>query len=192
MQLEEVSQSTLGQGNQMNKVALIMNLINFFSKFMKVNLYNCFCTCIYFFVLFLQSHYIGVNYHNYAEKQQRKYEAQLNELMQDTTTTINLRYLKLYFIGLSGLGKTTFRKRLTGLLKNISSLSPEDRKRCSTYLAECTQVLAVSSSSKLTLKVSTDMEKEAQLMFAYLNGFQQEEKMNSEPNLFCIQYYLYM
>ncbi len=106
-------------------------------------------------------------------QEQLKYLHKLNELLRDKKNTINLRYLKLYLIGLSGLGKTTFRKRLLGLLPNLASIPPQDRKRCSTLLAECNQVLAVSSDSKLILKASTDIDKEAQLIFAYLIGFQQ-------------------
>ncbi len=102
-----------------------------------------------------------------------KYVHKLNELLRDEKNTINLRYLKLYLIGLSGLGKTTFRKRLLGHLLNLASIPPQDRKRCSTLLAECNQVLAVSSDSKLILKASTDIDNEAQLIFAYLIGFQQ-------------------
>ena len=79
--------------------------------------------------------------------------------------TIDLRCLKLYFIGMSGLGKTTFRKRLMRVFANISSLPPEERQRCSTYLAECTQVLA---DSKLEMKVSENVDKETQLLFQYL------------------------
>ncbi len=101
-----------------------------------------------------------------------KYVHKLNELLRDKKNTINLRYLKLYLIGISGLGKTTFRKRLLGQLLNLASIPPQDRKRCSTLLAECNQVLAVSSDSKLILKASTDIDKEAQLIFAYLIGFQ--------------------
>ena len=104
---------------------------------------------------------------------QLKYVHKLNELLRDKKNTINLRYLKLYLIGLSGLGKTTFRKRLLGHVLNLASIPPQDRKRCSTLLAECNQVLAVSSDSKLILKASTDIDKEAQLIFAYLIGFQQ-------------------
>ena len=79
--------------------------------------------------------------------------------------TIDLRCLKLYFIGMSGLGKTTFRKRLMRVFTNISSLPPEERQRCSTYLAECTQVLA---DSKLEMEVSENIDKETQLLFQYL------------------------
>ena len=108
-----------------------------------------------------------------VEEQQLKYVHKLNELLTDTENTINLRYLKLYLIGLSGLGKTTFRKRLLGHLLNLASIPPHDRERCSTLLAECTQVLAVSSDSKLILKASTDIDNETQLIFAYLIGLQQ-------------------
>ena len=97
-------------------------------------------------------------------------------MLRDKKNTINLRYLKLYLIGLSGLGKTTFRKRLLGHLLNLASIPPQDRKRCSTLLAECTQVLAVSSDSRLILKASTDIDNETQLIFAYLIGFQQVVK----------------
>ena len=106
-------------------------------------------------------------------EEQLKYVHKLNELLRDKKNTINLRYLKLYLIGLSGLGKTTLRKRLLGHLLNLASIPPQDRKRCSTLLAECNQVLAVSSDSKLILKASTDIDNETQLIFAYLIGFQQ-------------------
>ncbi|XP_064387214.1 uncharacterized protein LOC135335601 isoform X2 [Halichondria panicea] len=109
-------------------------------------------------------------------EEQLKYLHKLNELLTDTENTINLRYLKLYLIGLSGLGKTTFRKRLLGHLLNLASIPPQDRERCSTLLAECNQVLAVSSDSKLILKSSTDIENEAQLIFAYMIGLQQVVK----------------
>ncbi len=42
--------------------------------------------------------------------------------MEDTEQ-IHMQYLKLYLIGLPGVGKTTFRKRLTRSLVNISSLN---------------------------------------------------------------------
>ena len=109
-------------------------------------------------------------------QEQLKYLHKLNELLRDKKNTINLRYLKLYLIGLSGLGKTTFRKRLLGHLLNLASIPPQDRKRCSTLLAECNQVLAVLSDSKLILKSSTDIDNETQLIFAYLIGLQQVVK----------------
>ncbi|XP_064401366.1 uncharacterized protein LOC135347339 isoform X3 [Halichondria panicea] len=111
-------------------------------------------------------------------QEQLKYVHKLNELLRDTENTINLRYLKLYLIGLSGLGKTTFQKRLLGHLLNLVSIPPQDRKRCSTLLAECNQVLAVlSSDSKLILKASTDIDNEAQLIFTYMIGLQQIGKV---------------
>ena len=102
-----------------------------------------------------------------ASEERDKYLDKLAELMK-AEDTIDLRYLKLYFIGMSGLGKTTFRKRLTRVFANISSLPPEERQRCSTYLAECTQVLAVLSGSKLEMKVSENIDEETQLLFHYL------------------------
>ena len=102
-----------------------------------------------------------------ASKERDKYLDKLAELMK-AEGTIPLHYLKLYFIGMSGLGKTTFRKRLTQEFTNISSLPPEERQRCSTYLAECTQVLAVLSGSRLEMKASESIDKETQLLFQYL------------------------
>ena len=99
--------------------------------------------------------------------EQRKYLQKLDELMT-AEDRIEIHYLKLYFIGMSGLGKTTFRKRLTKLYENILSLPPEARQRCSTYLAECTQVLAVISGSGLKLEVAEGHDKETQLLFQYL------------------------
>ena len=99
--------------------------------------------------------------------EQRKYLQKLDELMT-AEDKIEIHYLKLYFIGMSGLGKTTFRKRLTKLYENILSLPPEERQRCSTYLAECSQVLAVISGSGLELEVAEGHDKEAQLLFQYL------------------------
>ena len=102
-----------------------------------------------------------------ASEERDKYLDKLAELMK-AKDTIDLRYLKLYFIGMSGLGKTTFRKRLTRVFANISSLPPEERQRCSTYLAECTQVLAVLSGFKLEMEVSENLDEETQLLFHYL------------------------
>ena len=102
-----------------------------------------------------------------ASEERDKYLDKLDELMK-AKDTIDLRYLKLYFIGMSGLGKTTFRKRLTRIFANISSLPPEERQHCSTHLAECTQVLAVLSGTKLEMKVSENIDKETQLLFHYL------------------------
>ena len=94
----------------------------------------------------------------------------LDELMRDTVNTILLYYLKMFFIGSSGLGKSTTRKRLTEEIKNLASSSEEERKRCSTYLAEYSQVLAFmdKDKTKLTLKASKDPIKQMQAMFAYV------------------------
>ena len=92
-----------------------------------------------------------------------------NELMNDRRNSIDLHYIKMHFIGSSGLGKTTTKNRLTGLITNLVSLPMEERKRYSTHLAECTQMLAVmdNDESKLTLKVSGNHDDETRILFAY-------------------------
>ena len=92
-----------------------------------------------------------------------------DELMSDTENSIILHYIKMYLIGSSGLGKSTTRNRLIGLITNLATLPLEERKRCSTRLAECTQMLAVmdKDKSKLTLKVSGDHDEETRMLFAY-------------------------
>ena len=90
--------------------------------------------------------------------------------MADTSGTIELHYLKTYFIGPSGLGKTTTRQRLVGSITNLSLLPEDQRKRCSTLLAECEQVLAFvdKSGTKLEFKASSSLEEETQFIFSYL------------------------
>ncbi len=90
--------------------------------------------------------------------------------MADKTNTIELHYLKTHFIGPSGLGKTTTRQRLVGSITNLSLLPEDQRKRCSTLLAECEQVLAFvdKSGTKLEFKASANLEEETQLIFSYL------------------------
>ena len=92
-----------------------------------------------------------------------------DELMSDKKNTIDLHYIKTHFIGSSGLGKSTTRNRLTGLITNLASLPLEERKRFSTHLAESTQVLAVmdKDKSKLTLMVFGDHDEETRMLFAY-------------------------
>ena len=94
-----------------------------------------------------------------------------DKLMSNQENTISLRYLKMYFIGSSGVGKSTTRKRLTRLIWNLASLRHKERERCSTHLAECTQALAMmdENDSKLALKVSSDLDTEIQMLFAYLH-----------------------
>ena len=90
--------------------------------------------------------------------------------MADTSGTIELHYLKTYFIGPSGIGKTTTRQRLVGSITNLSLLPEDQRKRCSTLLAECEQVLAFvdKSGRKLEFKASSSLEEETQFIFSYL------------------------
>ena len=90
--------------------------------------------------------------------------------MADTSGTIELHYLKTHFIGPSGLGKTTTRQRLVGSITNLSLLPEDQRKRCSTLLAECEQVLAFvdKSGTKLEFKASSSLEEETQFIFSYL------------------------
>ena len=94
----------------------------------------------------------------------------LDELMRDAVNTILLYYLKMHFIGSSGLGKSTTRNRLTGLIVNIASLPEEERQRCSTHLADFSQVLAVvdPGKAKLTLTVSVNPTEETRALFAYV------------------------
>ena len=94
----------------------------------------------------------------------------LDELFRDRRNTILLHYLKLHFIGSSGLGKTTTRNRLTGLITNLASLPEEERQRCSTHLADFSQVLATTDRDgpKLTLKVAANPTEETQALFAYV------------------------
>ena len=102
--------------------------------------------------------------------QNRTYLKKLDELMADTSGTIELHYLKTHFIGPSGLGKTTTRQRLVGSITNLSLLPEDQRKRCSTLLAECEQVLAFvdKSGTKLEFKASSSLEEETQFIFSYL------------------------
>ena len=55
-----------------------------------------------------------------SESEKQKYMQKLDELMRDTTNTMLLYYLKMHFIGSAGIGKSTTRKRLTGLIPNLA------------------------------------------------------------------------
>ena len=103
----------------------------------------------------------------------KEYLRRLDELINDTENTFMLHYLKMYFIGSSGIGKSTTRKRLTGLITNLASMPEEERIHCSTYLAEHTQVLALMGESghKLTLQVSNGLDEETQMLFSYMYEF---------------------
>ena len=90
--------------------------------------------------------------------------------MSDKKNTIELQYLKMHFIGPSGIGKTTTRKRLVGSITNLFELPEDQRKRRSTFLAECTQALAFVdlSSGKIKFQRSKDLNEETQLIVSYL------------------------
>ena len=107
----------------------------------------------------------------------------LDELFQDTRNTILLHYLKLHFIGSSGLGKTTTRNRLTGLITNVVSLPEEERQRCSTHLAEFSQVLAMTDEDgpKLTLQVAANPMEETRTLFAYVYGSKATNPEHTSP-----------
>ena len=104
--------------------------------------------------------------------------------MTDKSGTIELHYLKTYFIGPSGIGKTTTRQRLVGSITNLSLLPEDQRKRCSTLLAECEQVLAFvdKSGTKLEFKASSSLEEETQFIFSYLMSCESiEETPKKQP-----------
>ena len=89
--------------------------------------------------------------------------------MNDPENTIEVQFLKLYFIGPSGIGKTTTRLRLTHEITNLSLEQPE---RCSTHLAECVQCFAVVrvneyGTPKLSFKTSKSIDEESHLLYAY-------------------------
>ena len=99
-----------------------------------------------------------------------KYLQKFNELMEDTEQ-IDMQYLKLYLIGLPGVGKTTFRKRLTRSLVNISSLPLEDRQHYSTHLAECIQTLCILQDEEhFDVEISESLDDEMKAIFKYLLG----------------------
>ena len=90
--------------------------------------------------------------------------------MEDTEQ-IDMQYLKLYLIGLPGVGKTTFRKRLTKSLVNISSLPLEDRQNYSTHLAECIQTLCILQDEEhFDVEISKSLDDEMKAIFKYLLG----------------------
>ena len=90
--------------------------------------------------------------------------------MEDTEQ-IDMQYLKLYLIGLPGVGKTTFRKRLTKSLVNISSLPLKDRQHYSTHLAECIQTLCILQDEEhFDVEISESLDDEMKAIFKYLLG----------------------
>ncbi len=107
----------------------------------------------------------------------------LDELLADKTNTIELQYLKMHFIGPSGVGKTTTRQRLVRSIINLSLLPEDQRKRCSTFLAECEQILAFvdKSGTKLEFKTSSNLEEETQFIFSYLMSCENSTISNISP-----------
>ncbi|XP_064406199.1 uncharacterized protein LOC135350985 isoform X4 [Halichondria panicea] len=115
--------------------------------------------------------------------QNQTYLKKLDELMTDKNNTIELHYLKTHFIGPSGIGKTTTRQRLVGSITNLSLLPEDQRKRCSTLLAECEQVLAFvdKSGTKLEFNASSSLEEETQFIFSYLMSCEPIEDSTVSP-----------
>ena len=107
-----------------------------------------------------------------------------DELMRDKKNSIDLHYIKTHFIGSSGLGKSTTRNRLIGLITNLASLPLEERKRFSTHLAESTQMLATmdKDKSKLTLVVCDDHDDETRMLFAYALSSKSSEADETPSN----------
>ncbi len=101
--------------------------------------------------------------------QNQQFLQALDEMISNKTDKISVQYLKMHFIGPSGIGKTTTRKRLVGSITNLSELPEDQRKRCSTLFAECTQALAfVDLTGKIEFKASKDLKEETQLLVSYL------------------------
>ena len=101
---------------------------------------------------------------NRTEILTNEFDRQLND-----PKSINLLYFKVFFIGPSGVGKTTFCNRFCKNFTNLMSISPEKREKCSTNLVECTQVLALVSDSLEELKVAHDFDEEVQRLFEFLS-----------------------
>ncbi len=78
--------------------------------------------------------------------------------------------IKSFFFGPGGVGERPPRDGFFGSSTNLSLLPEEKRKRCSTLLAECEQVLAFvdKSGTKLEFKASSSLEEETQFIFSYL------------------------
>ena len=83
--------------------------------------------------------------------------------------TFNLQYLKIFLVGPPGVGKTTTLDRL---LKVMTNLSSDKRMPRSTLLANCIQVFAFVSNDGAKWISSSDLNKEAVLLFRYLCGYE--------------------
>ena len=82
--------------------------------------------------------------------------------------TFDLQYLKIFLVGPPGVGKTTTLDRLLKIMTNLSS---EKRMPRSTLLANCIQVFAFVSNDGTRWISSSDVNKEAVLLFRYLCGY---------------------
>ena len=82
--------------------------------------------------------------------------------------TFDLQYLKIFLVGPPGVGKTTTLDRL---LKVMTNLSSDKRMPRSTLLANCIQVFAFVSNDGAKWISSSDLNKEAVLLFRYLCGY---------------------
>ena len=122
---------------------------------------------------------------NFIPADRLKYQRKFDELARSTEQKIDLHYLKLYLIGLPGVGKTTFRKRLTRTLVNISSLPHEQRCHFSTHLAESIQTLClIKDEDTLDLQVSETFDEEVRAIFIYLQRINIADEVASidDPN----------
>ncbi len=89
----------------------------------------------------------------------------------------------MHFIGPSGIGKTTTRKRLVGSITNLFQLPENERKPCSTRLAEYTQALSfVDLYGKKRFQASKDLTEETQLIFSYLMASEPIKDINDSTN----------
>ena len=92
----------------------------------------------------------------------------LQQLMSDKNT-IQIRYLKMFFIGPPRVGKTLTRLRLCNEMKNIISRG-DTALPDSTLLANCKQILMYISSEngQNTWMTSSNLKEEAQILFQYM------------------------
>ena len=108
--------------------------------------------------------------HFVALQIQEKNLQRFDDLMRSEDAT-DLCYLKVYLVGPPGVGKTTTLNRLLKEYENLSSATEEERKRRSTLLANCTQVLAFVSEDKSDWSSSSKKD-EAVLLIKYLERSQ--------------------